>query len=305
MVFRTDRENEFIEPYSNDHRIYSVYKSHRDKGQLPWTCTSEEQQLSSDINSAISGRLEAKGASTGQIKTIRLAQSCNAEYSNYFGATSSAQVNLVLAAFNNTLTRCNGCYEKDLALHLNLIANTTAVIYYNPSTDPYSTNMSSWNNQLQSTLTSVIGEANYDIGHMFGASGGGGNAGCIGCVCVNGSKGRGITSPADGIPQGDNFDIDYVVHEVGHQLGGNHTFSHGLEGTGQNKEVGSGITIMGYAGITSYDVAPHSIDIFHETSIAQIQSNLGGKSCPVTTNITANHAPVIGATNNYTIPIST
>ena len=60
---------------------------------------------------------------------------------------------------------------------------------------------------------------------MFGASGGGGNAGCIGCVCVNGSKGRGITSPADGIPQGDNFDIDYVVHEVGHQLGANHTFS--------------------------------------------------------------------------------
>jgi len=26
MVFRTDKENEFIEPYSNDHRIYSVYR---------------------------------------------------------------------------------------------------------------------------------------------------------------------------------------------------------------------------------------------------------------------------------------
>ena len=158
---------------------------------------------------------------------------------------------------------------------------------------------------MQSTLTSVIGEANYDIGHMFGASGGGGNAGCIGCVCVNGSKGRGITSPADGIPQGDNFDIDYVAHEVGHQLGANHTFSMSLEGTGQNKEVGSGITIMGYAGITSQDVAPHSIDIFHETSIAQIQANMANKTCPVSTNMTANHAPVIGAVSNYTIPIST
>src|SRR6188474_2058446 len=303
MVFRTDRENEFIEPYSNDHRVYSVYKSHRDKGQLAWTCSTEEQQLSSDLNSAISARTE--GSSTGQLKTMRLAQSCNAEYSNWFGATSSSQVGLVLAAFNATLTRCNGVYEKDLALHLNLIANTTAVIYYNPSTDPYSPNLSNWNNQLQSTLTSVIGEANYDIGHMFGASGGGGNAGCIGCVCVNGSKGRGITSPADGIPQGDNFDIDYVVHEVGHQLGGNHTFSMSLEGTGQNKEVGSGITIMGYAGITAQDVAPHSIDIFHETSIAQIQANLANKTCPVSTSMTANHAPVIAATSNYTIPIST
>src|SRR4029079_6390530 len=68
----------------------------------------------------------------------------------------------------------------------------------------------------------------------------------------------------------------------------------------------SGITIMGYAGITSQDVAPHSIDIFHEASIAQIQANLATKTCPVTTNITANNtAPVIGAVNNYTIPIST
>jgi len=305
MVFRTDRDNEFIEPYSNDHSVYSVYRSHRDKGQLPWTCSTPEQQLSSNINSAISGRTEATGSSTGQLKTLRLAQSCNGEYANWFGATSSAQVNLVLAAYNATLSRCNGVYEKDLALHLNLIANTTAVIYYNPSTDPYSSNISSWNAQLQSTLTSVIGEANYDIGHMFGASGGGGNAGCIGCVCVNGSKGSGITSPADGIPQGDNFDIDYVVHEVGHQLGANHTFSMSLEGTGQNKEVGSGITIMGYAGITSQDVAPHSIDIFHETSIAQIQANIANKTCPVTVTMTANHAPVITAVSNYIIPIST
>jgi hypothetical protein len=212
---------------------------------------------------------------------------------------------LVLAAFNATLTRCNGVYEKDLALHLNLIANTTAVIYYNPATDPYSPNLSSWNNQLQTTLTKLLEKQIMILVIMFGASGGGGNAGCIGCVCVNGSKGRGITSPADGIPQGDNFDIDYVVHEVGHQLGANHTFSMSLEGTGQNKEVGSGITIMGYAGITSQDVAPHSIDIFHETSIAQIQANLAAKTCPVSLTMTANHAPVIGAVSNYIIPIST
>lgn len=304
MVFRTGKANEFIEPYSQDHQVYSVYNSHRDKGQLPWTCSTEDKQISNNINSSLNPELLATGSSTGTIKTLRLAQSCNGEYSNWFGATSSSQVNLVLAAFNATLTRCNGVYEKDLALHLNLIPQTTDVIYYNPSTDPYTT-MSSWNNQLQTTLTNVIGEANYDIGHMFGASGGGGNAGCIGCVCVNGSKGRGITSPADGIPQGDNFDIDYVAHEVGHQLGANHTFSMSLEGTGVNKEVGSGITIMGYAGITSQDVAPHSIDIFHEASIAQIQANIANKTCPVTVVMSANHAPVLASVSNYTIPIST
>ncbi len=302
MVFRAGKENEFIEVYSQDRKVYAVFRSQRKPGQLPWRCTTVDTKLATSLNELVGS--EVYGRSGGDLKTMRLAQSCNAEYSNFFGATSSAQVSLVLAAFNATLTRCNGVYEKDLALHLNLISNTTSVIYYNPSTDPYSTNLSQWNSQLQSTLTSVIGEANYDIGHMFGASGGGGNAGCIGCVCVNGSKGSGITSPGDGIPQGDNFDIDYVAHEVGHQLGANHTFSMSNEGTGVNKEPGSGITIMGYAGITSQDLAPHSIDIFHQASIAQIQANLATKSCPITTTL-ANATPSVNAGANYTIPRST
>lgn len=314
MVFRTGADNEFMEPYSADHKVYAVYTSQRNLGSLPWSCSTVEQNMANGLNAKVQG-LEVSsltGSSTGQLKTMRLAQSCNAEYANYFGATSASQVGLVLAAFNNSITRCNGIYERDLALHLNLISATTSVIYYSASTDPYSNTLSQWNLQLQQTLTSVIGSANYDIGHMFGKSGGGGNAGCIGCVCVNPAnnnslaKGSGITSPADGIPQGDNFDIDYVAHEVGHQLGANHTFSMSNEGTGVNKEVGSGITIMGYAGITSQDVAPHSIDIFHQASIAQIQANLAAKTCPVSTNITANNvAPVVAAVNNYTIPIST
>jgi hypothetical protein len=307
MVFRTGKDNEFIEPYSKDHNVYAVYRAQRDKSKLPWACSTVDTKLSVSLNETVGN---AAARSTGDLKTMRLAQSVTAEYSNYFGATSSSQSSLVLSAINNTLTRCNGVYEKDLALHLNLVANTTSVIYYNPSTDPYSPASSgaggAWNAELQNTLTSVIGEANYDIGHLFGASGGGGNAGCIGCVCTNGSKGSGYTSPADGVPQGDNFDIDYVVHEVGHQLGGNHTFSHSNEGTGVNKEPGSGITIMGYAGITSQDLAPHSYDFYHQATIAQIQTNLGTKTCPVTTSISATNAtPVVGTLANYTIPKST
>ncbi|MBL0357411.1 MAG: fibronectin type III domain-containing protein [Chitinophagaceae bacterium] len=307
MVLRVDREAEFIEPYSQDHNVYAVFKSQRTPGRLPWSCSTVDQKLAVGINEEV-GNAGIIARSGGNLKTMRLAQSVTAEYSNYFGATSSAQVSLVLAAINATLTRCNGVYEKDLALHLNLVAASTNVIYYNASTDPYSAAATgsggAWNAELQSTLTSVIGDANYDIGHLFGASGGGGNAGCIGCVCTNGSKGSGYTSPADGIPQGDNFDIDYVVHEVGHQLGANHTFSMSNEGTGVNKEPGSGITIMGYAGITSQDLAPHSIAFYHQASIAQIQANLNTKTCPVTTTL-SNATPVVAAVSNYTIPKST
>src|SRR5262249_41259329 len=303
MVFRTDTENEFIEAYSADHTAYAVFRSERVRGKLPWTCSTEDRRTAADIDSRLLPH--APQSNSGELKTMRLAQSCNAEYSNFFGAFGPGDVGLVLAAFNATLTRCNGCYERDLALHLNLIANTTEVIYYDPATDPY-TIMVFWNGELQVTLTAIIGEANYDIGHMFGASGGGGNAGCVGCVCVDGQKGSGITSPADGIPMGDNFDLDYVAHEMGHQLGANHTFSFRLEGMGQNKEVGSGITIMGYAGLREgYDVAARSIDIFHETSIDQIQANLATKTCPITTVMTANHAPNVAPVANVTIPIAT
>ncbi|NSL87629.1 T9SS type A sorting domain-containing protein [Chitinophaga sp. Mgbs1] len=304
-VFRAGKANEFIEPYSADHKVYMVFKKH--PKTLPWKCSTPEHKMAADISKQLP---DVTARSTGDLKILRLAQSVTAEYSNYFGATSASQVSLVLAAVNATLTRCNGIYERDLAIHLNLVSGNTNVFYYNPSTDPYSAASSgaggAWNSELQNTLNSVIGAANYDIGHLFGASGGGGNAGCIGCICVDNSKGSGFTSPADNIPQGDNFDIDYVVHEVGHQLGANHTFSMSNEGTGVNVEPGSGITIMGYAGITSQDLAPHSIDMYHAASIAQIQANLAGKTCPVTINISANNAtPVANAGGNFTIPIST
>ena len=320
MVFRTDKENEFIEAYSQDHTVYAVFKSQRNNKNLGWSCSTVEEKsvLESTSKSAIGSNTNQSSA--GQLKTMRLALSCNAEYSRYFGATSAAQVSLVLAAFNATLTRCNGVYEKDLGLHLNLVASSTNVIYYVVATDPYTT-MTNWNTQLQNTLSSTLtgagttlaaNNAAYDIGHMFGSTGGGGNAGCIGCVCVDDTssltdknKGSGITSPGNGVPQGDTFDIDYVVHEMGHQMGANHTFSNSNEGSGVNKEVGSGITIMGYAGITSADVAAHSIDIYHEASIEQIQNNLANKTCPITTPLTANATPVVQAVGNFIIPIST
>ena len=205
---------------------------------------------------------------------------------------------------------------------MKLIANTDAVIYTNAATDPYSDAAKGtsedksdgndyWSKEVQSTLTTVIGDGNYDIGHLFGASGGGGNAACIGCVCESPTasnvigKGSAYTSPSNNKPQGDTFDIDFVAHEMGHQLGANHTFSFdGTERTGMNVEPGSGSTIMGYAGITNYNVQDNSDDYFAYTSIWQIQSNLATKSCPASTAI-ANNPPAINAGSDYTIPIST
>ena len=315
MVLRAGKPAEFMEPYSQDGKIYAVYSSSRKRGKLPFTCSTPEQVLTNDLATP---EVTAR-SSSGSLLTFRLALSCNGEYANHFGASSAADVALVLAQFNATMTRVNGVFEKDFAIHMNIVASTTNVIFYDPATDPYTT-MANWNTQLQKTLNTTLtgpsttlaaNNAAYDVGHMFGETGGGGNAGCIGCVCVNGvasgngsTKGRGITSPADGVPMGDTFDIDYVAHELGHQFGANHTFSNANEGYGVNKEVGGGVTIMGYAGITSYNTHMNSIDIFHSASIAQVQANMVGKTCPTSTPIT-HSAPVVNAGADYTIPLST
>lgn len=300
MEIYGDKSAVFIEPYSKDLSTYVVYKkSDKNDDLSKFECTVIDVAKKGVSNANIAARPNADDA---KLRTFRLALSCTGEYTAYFGGTKAQ----ALAAMNSTMTRVNGVFEKDFAARMVLIANNDAVIYTNASTDPYSaaSGMSSWNSQLQSTLTSVIGEANYDIGHLFGASGGGGNAGCIGCICTNGSKGSGYTSPADAIPSGDNFDIDYVAHEMGHQFGGNHTFSHGNEGTGVNMEPGSGSTIMGYAGITSQDVQPHSDSFFHAVSIQQITNNIKAKTCSVNTS-TGNSIPTANAGSDYTIPKGT
>lgn len=302
-----------IDPISMDYKTVIVYdRLKATKSEGNFSCTTEDvvREFGPSLDKSANENEVLNNADDGVLRRFRMAQSCTGEYANYFGATSAAQVNLVLAAYNATYTRVNAVFEMDFNATMQLIATTVNVIYYNPIGDPYSDPATgsggAWNAELGSTLQSIIGNSNYDIGHLFGDSGGGGNAGCIGCVCsTDNSKGTGYTSPSDGMPEGDFFDIDYVAHEIGHQLGGNHTFSHSAENNAVNMEPGSGVTIMGYAGITgATDVASHSIPIFHAGTIQQITNNIKSKTCPVLIN-TGNAVPVPTTVATKTLPIGT
>ena len=312
MILRSDFGSEFIEKENNDKVTYVAYKgTNRSKGALALNCKTDDIALN---NNLLSKTAKTK-ANNGVFKTLRLALSCTGEYAQYYGGTTAG----ALGGMNATMSRINAIFNKDLAIKLEIIANNSAIIYTNSVTDPYADasvgtdtgSTDNWSLQLQRNLTSVIGNDGYDIGHLFGRSGGGGNAGCIGCVCVNPTtsvprgKGSAYTSPADNVPQGDRFDIDFVAHEMGHQLGANHTFSYDIEGTGANVEPGSGTTIMAYAGITDdYDVQEFSDDYFTYYSILQIQNNLATKSCPINT-FPSNATPVVNAGLDYTIPFGT
>ncbi len=293
MTLHADKSAVFIEPFSKDLKTYSVYKKSDKKQNLsPFECSvihKAEPRIGSN------SELLRPNADDSTLRTFRLALSTTGEYTAHFGGTKA----LALSAMNASMTRVNGVFEKDFSARMVLIPNTDAVIYTNASTDPYT---SSYNSELQSTLTSVIGEANYDVGHVFVKGTDNGNAGCIGCVCVNGSKGSAFTSSQT--PSGDNFDIDFVAHEIGHQFGANHTFSMNNEGTGVNMEPGSGSSIMGYAGITSQDIQAHSDAYFHAASIQQVTNNIKAKTCQTNT-ATGNAVPTAGAGLDFTIPKST
>ena len=307
MITRKGNQMEFIEKSLEDKDLYVVFDSkNKLKERLPFNCTTEQSAGSTKKMNSQNAKIVS---SDKKFRTLRLALSCTGEYAAYHGGT----VNAALAAMNATMTRVNGIFNRDLALKLLIIANNNLVVFTNAASDPYSNSdigvgdedtEGTWGSELQTTLTNTIGSANYDIGHLFGASGGGGNAGCIGCVC-DAAKGSAYTSPSNNIPAGDTFDIDFVAHEMGHQLGANHTFSYDIEGTGASVEPGSGSTIMGYAGITTdYDVEQHSDDYFSFISISQIQENLATKSCAVTTNIST-ASPTVNAGADYTIPKGT
>ncbi len=312
MEIYSDKSAVFIEPYTQDLSSYIVYKKSDRKDNLnTFECTVLE---SAQKGSAISAT--AKNANDATLRTFRLALSCTGEYAGYFGGTKAQ----ALAAMNNTLTRVNGIFQNEFAARMVLIPNNDAIIYTNAATDPYSPSaqMENWNFQLMNTLSSTIGNANFDIGHLFGRDGGGGNAGCIGCICSddmstyvyqgitypNAYKGSGYTSPSNGIPSGDSFDIDFVAHEMGHQFGGNHTWSYTTQSGLKPVEPGSGSTIMGYAGITNFDVQKKSDPFFHALSIEQITNTIKANTCSVNT-ATGNSIPIADAGSDYTIPKST
>ena len=302
MILYPDQSSVFIEPISDNADTYSVYKkSDKEEVLEKFECNIMHKVANTTPSD---NTVAFRGADDAKLRTFRIALSSTGEYSAYFGGTKAN----TLAAMNNTLTRINGIFEKDFGVRLILIGNNDAIIYTNSTTDPYSdpANKSNWRLELQSNLTATIGEANYDIGHLLGTGvANSGDAGCVGCICTNNFKGRGYTTGTSNNHQGDTFDLDFVAHEIGHQLGATHTFTHTSEtGTGSQMEPGSGSTIMSYSGRTSKDIEFHSDAYFHAISIQQVTDNIKTKTCAViSTN--GNAAPIVNAGLDFTIPKGT
>lgn len=312
VIFSGHHETTYIDPYSKDKQDYIVYNRNTISKEEDFECLVEETANKTLFFSDV-----AKNANDGKLRTFRLALVCSGEYAQFHlnrqnvssTATDAVKKAAVLSAMNTSITRINGVFEKDLAVKMVIVANNDDVIFLDEDTDNITDgNADNMINEVQSICDSEIGTENYDIGHIFSV-GGDGLAG-LGVVCVSGQKARGVTGIAS--PIGDPYDIDFVVHEIGHQFGATHTQNNDCNRSSATAvEPGSASTIMGYAGICSPNVVGtgaatgNSDDYFHAVSIAQMWSHIQSSgSCAVTTN-TNNAAPTANAGLDYSIPKST
>lgn len=276
------------------------------------------------INPGDSKTIAPEVAIGSTLRTYRIAVAATWEYCNAYGSGTNAGT---VASINTWLNGLNAIYERELAVHLNLVNNTN-ILYttersFNSGTDPFTNdNVSTMLNEVRPVLRDQVGQANYDLGHVLGQIGfpGGSGISFIGVVCndfnfsgLGPVKGGGATLV--GGTAGNSAALGVWMHEIGHMFGANHSFNGTLSncGGGQRNaatayESGGGETIMGYSGICGADDISTARDLrFHAASYAEITSYLAsatGASCGTNTS-TGNTPPTVNAGVDVTIPKNT
>lgn len=301
MIMQPNGQVVFIDPavFSNSlQHNYIVYTKEHFVTDKTFDC-----HFKSENKIEIDDLFSAKAIQTCELRTYRVAIAATEEYTVFHGGTKAQ----ALAAQVTTLNRVNGIYERDFAITMTLIGNNDFLIYTNASSDPYSNgNPDYMIDENVTNINTVIGAANYDIGHVFGTNSGG--LANLDCVCKTNMKAGGVTGSES--PVGDPFDIDYVAHEMGHQFGANHTFNNSCGGNRNSAtamEPGSGSSIMSYAGICPTNVQNNSDGYFHAISLQEIGTAISKVShtCPVKTPLT-NVAPTVTSTSSIvSIPVGT
>jgi hypothetical protein len=316
MVLSPTTGRVFIDPYSNADNTTHISYFAKDLRRAPGVPGFNELPPVGIPNGARALEMrklmqanQGLQRTTGtQLRTYRLAVAATGEYTAFHGGT----VPLGQAAIVTAVNRVSGIYQAEIAIKLQLVGNNSSLVYTNRDTDPFTdSDAYALIDEVQSVIDSVIGSANYDVGHVF--STGGGGLAQLGVPCQSGFKAQGITGSS--APTGDAFWVDYVAHEMGHQLGGNHTFNSPTGACSGNRssttayEPGSGSTIMAYAGICGADdLQLNSDPYFHSVSFDEIvtYTTIGAGATCGTVTATGNSPPTVTVpTGGFTIPKQT
>ncbi len=252
----------------------------------------------------------------GKLRVYRLAVATTVEFTNAIASqagmglgTISQKKGVVIASLVHLISRLNGDWERDLSVRMKIVANQEAIIF--TDTDNFTNGNYFTLLEESNQITPIIGDANFDIGHVFG-TGGGGVAG-LGAIRYNDTKTRGV-SEYGGL-QGINHDgfSNTVAHEMGHFLGAKHTYSNS-----DCPNIDSSTYVEPYAGnsylsynricaglaIDSDGWQPIADPFYHTASIIEMQNTIAESNTGTLININT-PPPVVNAGPDYTIPKDT
>ena len=319
-MLQTSQGRVFIDPDYSSPQPNHYLSRYRNSGQSSpqFSCGVHAIDRSREFTQSV----ESKAAQRmpGMLLEYRLAVSATEEYvaAVFDHSNSASAVDQAQAAIFTAINRVNQIYERDLGIRLVLVSNNQQLVESGSNVSFSNYDPLKMFKENADWINAEIGIGHYDIGHVFGTSGGG--LARVGSVCDN-TSGNSSTYKAHGVtglhnPVGDLFYIDYVAHEIGHQFGAEHSFNGSTSSCGGSNRVatsafepGSGSTIMGYAGLCGVeDLQMNSDDTFHAGSIAQIDAftDSAGLLACATQSPTFNTDPeIMSGTPDRVIPANT
>ncbi len=315
VVLRHPQGEIYIDPLSDGRYLSYFTKDHLISPHLRESYVTHEHITPSDESRFLQAQPKRSpfARSSNEVVNLsvyRLALACTGEYANKHGGTVAG----ALAAMNTALDRINFVMETELAIRLQLIEGNDSLIHLDAVADPYTNgNASQMALENNNYLIAKLGNAAYDVGHVFGT-------GCAGVAGVSGGVGiacgslKGFGSSCEAFTS-DRFYIRVVCHELGHQFGAEHTWNNCPTAPDDQFngptafEPGSGTTIMSYAGTCAEQNIQEDTDpYYHVNSIEDIVAFTrgGGGDCGEVFT-TDNHQPevTIPRAGGFVIPIST
>ncbi|MBK9734073.1 MAG: hypothetical protein IPO92_03510 [Saprospiraceae bacterium] len=307
-LYERGRNQIKIEPINKEnpteHKVYvlEAFKGH--------SCQNNDH-----LKRAPSGRSVTSTSNGATRRTYEIAIVGTGEFyqSAAFGNNNNATAQ---AAVTNIINLDNVRWNIEMAIHLTIFG--TPFIYTDPATDPFTPSASNVADQAANAINTNFPGGAYDVGHALHAmTGGGSGVAVVAGTCTNGVLPGGGLNKArgwSGATTQTGLAIGIMVHELGHMFGSPHTYN----GTGNNCtgqissslafEIGSGTSIMSYAGLCQNDnnIQASQDNYFHSKSHESFLTHIAGTGGTCSTNTsTGNTAPTVNAnpcSGTYTIP---